>query len=274
MKRLVLLSLMLLTSFTLPAKELVFGIVPQQSAARLAEMWTPMINYISQQTGHQIRFATAKDIPTFERRVLAGEYDIVYMNPYHYTVFSQKPGYDAIAKQKNKQIKGLLVVPKSSAITELSQLQQARIAFPSPAAFAASVLPRAELRRQGVDFEPVYVSSHDSVYLNVSRGFFPAGGGIKRTFNAVDSAVSDNLRILWQTKGYTPHALAIHPKHHALKPVLNQALMALNKSDAAQSIYQSVGFKHGWELAQDSDWDDVRQLDIHLLDALLAATVK
>lgn len=269
MKHWILYGLLLLSSLSLSADELSFGIVPQQSATRLAEMWTPMLNYLSNETGHKIKFATAKDIPTFEKRLLAGEYDIAYMNPYHYTVFSQQPGYQALAKQKNKQIKGILVVPKDSPITHLAQLQQTQLAFPSPAAFAASLLPRAELKRQGVQFEPAYVASHDSVYISVSRGFFPAGGGIQRTFSAVNPAISKQLRILWKTKGYTPHALAVHPRLAKLKPALLKAILKLNQHPDGTAIYASVGFKHGWEKAIDSDWDDVRSLDIQLLAPLL-----
>ncbi|HBC35158.1 MAG TPA: phosphate ABC transporter substrate-binding protein, partial [Marinobacter adhaerens] len=53
---------------------LTFGIVPQQSSSRLAEQWTPLMSYLSEQLGRPVRFMTAPDIPTFEQRVLAGQY--------------------------------------------------------------------------------------------------------------------------------------------------------------------------------------------------------
>ena len=62
------------------------GIVPQQNATKLARLWTPICNYLSQQTGHRFVFKTAKDIPTFEKRLAAGEYDIAYMNPYQISI--------------------------------------------------------------------------------------------------------------------------------------------------------------------------------------------
>jgi phosphonate transport system substrate-binding protein len=75
------------------------GIVPQQNATKLARLWTPICNYLSQQTGYRFVFKTAKDIPTFENRLAAGEYDIAYMNPYHYTVFSIDPGYPSLCQE-------------------------------------------------------------------------------------------------------------------------------------------------------------------------------
>ena len=89
---------------------LTFGIVPQQSAAKLARMWTPLLEYLSTQTGQRLQFSTAPDIPEFERRLANGDYNLAYMNPYHYTTFHRSPGYQAFAKQKNKHLKGIVLV--------------------------------------------------------------------------------------------------------------------------------------------------------------------
>ena len=99
-----------------------FGIVPQQNATKLARLWTPICKYLSKQTGYRFVFKTAKDIPTFEKRLATGEYDIAYMNPYHYTVFSIDPGYRAIAKETNKRIQGIIVVKKDSPYQSIVEL--------------------------------------------------------------------------------------------------------------------------------------------------------
>ncbi|WP_415900350.1 phosphate/phosphite/phosphonate ABC transporter substrate-binding protein [Neptuniibacter sp. QD48_11] len=251
------------------AETLTLGIVPQQSAKKLAKLWTPISAYLSEKSGVKIMFATAQDIPTFEKRVLAGEYDIAYMNPYHYTVFSQKPGYRAILKQKDKRIKGIVVVQKDSPIQSLSELDSSVLSFPSPAAFAASVLPRAKMNKDGINFEPKYVSSHDSVYLTVSRGLFPAGGGVMRTFNNTDPKVKENLRVLWTTPGYTPHAIAVHPRVDGEKmQKVQQAFLSMNEDPEGKALLKSINFK-GMEVAANDDWDDVRDLDIKLLEHLL-----
>ncbi|MEQ8828161.1 MAG: hypothetical protein RIC82_10335, partial [Parvibaculum sp.] len=55
-----------------PAKTLLLGIVPQQSATRLARIWVPIIERLSKETGLTIRFATTKDIHSFERCLAKG----------------------------------------------------------------------------------------------------------------------------------------------------------------------------------------------------------
>lgn len=248
------------------AKEYTFGIVPQQSSTRLAQLWTPVLQDLSQRTGLDIRFATAKDIPTFEKRLAAGDYDFAYMNPYHFTVFNEAPGYVAMAHQGNKRIKGIVVVRKDSNIQNLGELDGQMMAFPSPAAFAATILPIANMEKQGMVIEPKYVSSHDSVYMAVSRGLLPAGGGIVRTFNNANPAVRESLRVLWTSEGYTPHAFAAHPEVAVEdRTRLAKALAALKDTENGGRLLADLGFS-SIQLADDADWDDVRDLNIRKIE--------
>lgn len=269
MKSRALVVLMLCLGFLSPAsaKEYTFGIVPQQSSTRLAQLWTPVLQKLSQQTGMDIRFATAKDIPTFEKRLAAGEYDFAYMNPYHFTVFNKAPGYIAMAHQSDKRIKGIVVVRKDSTIRNLEELDGQMMAFPSPAAFAATILPIANMEKQGMHITPKYVSSHDSVYMAVSRGLLPAGGGIVRTFNNTNPTVRESLRVLWTSAGHTPHAFAAHPDvANDDREKLARALAGFKDTQEGALLLADLGFT-GIQLADDASWDDVRDLDIRNLDA-------
>lgn len=242
-----------------PAKYL-FGVVPQQSASRLAQVWIPLLKQISLELGVEVSFATAKDIPTFETCLARGAYAFAYMNPYHYTVFSETAGYRAFARQSEKKLQGLLVVRKDSNLQELADLNGQPVAFPSPAAFGASVLPRAEMRAGNIDHKPVYVKSHDSVYRAVAAGLFPAGGGVRRTFGNIPDALRQKLRIIYTTGRYTPHAFAGHSS--VPKPLVAKLAGALVRiGETRPNLIKPLGFK-GFEHGQDADWDDVRALEL------------
>jgi phosphonate transport system substrate-binding protein len=142
--------------------ELSVGIVPQQSATELARDWIPLLQEVAARSGIRLQFKTAPDIPTFEDRLKRGDYDLAYMNPYHYTVFSDAPGYRAFAKEKDRRLVGIIVVAKTSTVTNIKQLAGKTVAFPAPAAFAASILPRAEFSRTEVPIVAKFVTSHDS----------------------------------------------------------------------------------------------------------------
>lgn len=246
-----------------------FGIVPQQAASKLARLWTPILKHVSEKSGHKLVFRTAKNIPAFEKILAKGGYEFSYMNPYHYTVFSRTPGYRAIARQANKRIRGIVVVRKDSPIASLEALANKQLAFPAPAAFAASVLPRAKLSNDGIPFTAKYVSSHDSVYRSVAKGLFPAGGGIQRTFGNVAPEICDQLKVLWKTDGFTPHAIAAHPDVPVeVAQAVAKAFTGMSSDAEGQKLLAAINFK-GIEAAKNEDWDDVRALGIDLLTNLI-----
>jgi len=248
----------------LPA--LTFGIVPQQSASKLAEKWAPLLKEIGRRSGVKLVFRTAPSIPVFEERLARGDYDLAYMNPYHYVVFHKGTGFRAFAKEKDRKIKGIIVVKKDSPIHDLAALQGKEVAFPAPAAFAASILPQAEFGRQRVAIKAKFVASHDSVYRAVASGLQPAGGGIQRTFEATPPEVRNMLRILAETPPYTPHAFAAHPRvDQALVTKILAAMESLAGDTTGIRLLSPLAFK-GFMPAEDANWNDIRALDIRLLE--------
>ena len=253
-----------------PAQTYSFGIVPQQSAKKLAQLWTPVLQYINEKSGIKLQFKTAKNIPEFEKRLAAGDYDFSYMNPYHFTVFNRSPGYQAVAVRKEQPIRGIVVVRADSPIRSLGELSNTTLAFPYTAAFAASVLQRARLTQEKIPFTPKYVSSHDSVYLGVAKGLFPAGGGVKRTFNNTNPDIKKEIKVLWTTEAYTPHAIAAHPKiSNDIQQTLQQTLIDMYSDPKGKALLKSLKIKKGLIAADNSDWDDVRGLGVELLDQLI-----
>jgi len=268
----VLYALLLSSLFLLPNSVLAedrtytFAVVPQQAITELAKNWIPFLALLSERSGVKLKFVTAPDIPTFEKRLGQRAYDIAYMNPYHYTVFHKISGYKAIAKEKGRKLTGILVARKDSPFANIKDLNGQTLAFPSPAAFAASILPRAALRKEGIVFKVKFVASHESVYIDVAQGMYPAGGGIRRTLELMDDATKKELHVIWTTPGYTPHAIACLLRlPHKVERKLQEAMLSLNGDPAGQSALKAIGFK-GIELAQDRDWNDVRQLKITELD--------
>jgi len=118
------------------------------------------------------------------------------MNPYHYVVAHKQQKY--IAKVRaTKNIIGILVTNKDSDITDVSMTKGKMFLFPTPNAFAATLLIKYELLNDyniNIDNKEkfLYVNSHDSVYKGVSRGIGDIGGGIQRTFNNLSDKNAKN----------------------------------------------------------------------------------
>lgn len=241
---------------------LTFGVVPQQAVEKLARQWIPFVKTLSEQTGLQIEFATAPSIPEFENRLAEGVYDIAYMNPYHFTVFNEAPGYKALVRQRDHVIRGIIVVSSDLDVESLEDLAGKNLAFPAPRAFAATLITRAFLDVSAPGYTATFVNSHDSVYRNVAGGLFAGGGGIVRTFNEVDPEVQKRLEILWMSPGYTGHAFAAHPRvPPEISQKVREAMLAMGQTEESRATLDSLGM-NGFQVADDSDWDDVRALGI------------
>lgn len=244
------------------AQEYSFGIVPQASGSKLSKLWSPIMKYLEEHTDIDLRFSTTRNINSFEQRMESGKYDFVYMNPYHYIKYSQTQGYSAFAKAKKIKLKGIIVVKKDSPYRTIKDLADTEMAFPSGGAFAANLVPRAVLAKSDIPFSSKYVSSHDSVYRNIARGRYPAGGGVMRTFNSTSAEYRDQLRVLWTSDGYTPHAFAAHPRvSQSLVDKLQKALLDMEQDPKGKELLKSLNL-NGIEKGADEEWNDVRALNI------------
>ncbi len=259
---LILSALLFSPMLSQAAQEYSFGIVPQSNGSKLSKLWSPILQYLEQHTDLKLRFATTRNINSFERRISSGKYDIVYMNPYHYILAHERQGYIAIAKAKNKRLKGIIVVAKDSPYSSINDLNNTELAFPSNA-FAANLVPAAALHKADLNFSSKFVSSHDSVYRNIARGRYPAGGGVMRTFKNTSPQYRNKLKILWKSKGYTPHAFAVHPRlPKEVRVKLQNALIEMEQDPIGKALLNKIRLK-GIEKGVDRDWNDVRALNIN-----------
>ena len=211
-----IIFILLIASLTF-ANKLTLGVVPQQSPLKLAKKWSKVTKYLEKETGIKFIFKTEKSIPTFEKKLYNGEYDIAYMNPYHFVVANHKQDYSAFTRA-NKNIVGILLAKDKNTKLTKENLRGKKFLFPAPNAFAATLLTKFELRKK-LDFDidkdakVLYVNSHDSVYKGISRNVGLVGGGIVRTYNNFkDKNDKEKINIIYKTNKYPSHPIASHPR--------------------------------------------------------------
>lgn len=218
MKVLISAIVLLMSSLSVSAQanEYLLGVVPQQSPVTLFKAWKPITDYLSEATGLTVGLKTEKSIAEFEKVLYDGGYDLAYMNPFHYTIANERQRYQAVARAK-KTLKGIMVMQKDGDFKALVTDPKTVFLFPSPNAFAATLIVKYELlTKYGVDLNKgdnyKYVNSHDSVYKGVARGIGQLGGGIQRTFNNFSSARDkEQLAEVYETQAYPSHPFAIKP---------------------------------------------------------------
>ena len=253
-------------SFNLNAKErdtYTIGIVPQFEIRHIRKIWKPIFDEIEKDTGLKIKFKGSPTIPDFEKELNAGTFDFAYMNPFHMLQAEKEQGYIPMVRDVGRKLHGIIVVRRDSPIKSIKELDGKKIAFPSPNALGASLLIRANLKKDfKINFNPIYVKTHSSVYLNVLVKQTEAGGGVLKTLNQQKDNIKGALRILHKTPKVAPHPLAVHPRvSQEVRNKIKSTLIKLGESIVGQSLLAKIPMKK-IGVATISDYAPLKKLNL------------
>lgn len=230
---------------TCQADNFIVGVAPQFDARTLQQTWLPILKELNQRTGHNFILRGSQSIPIFDQQLKAGEFDFAYINPYQLLKTNRINGYIPLVRDVASELHGILIVRKDSPYQQVDQLRGQTFAFPSPNALSASLMLRAALTREfKIPFQPRYVNSHDSVYLNVVLGNVAAGGGVTGTLAQQPPAIRDQLRVIYTTSAVVPHPLTAHPRvPKTVRDAVQKALLTLGQSAAGRQLLERVPIK-------------------------------
>lgn len=232
------------------------GVVPQFDVTHTYEIWRPILDMLEERTGLLFALRGSSGIPSFEKEFSAGNFDFAYMNPYHVLMSRKKgPGYIPLVRDIEKLLYGVLVVRKDSGIMSVDELEGKRIAFPSANAFGASLLIQVDLEDIfHISYQPEFVLSHSSVYLNVVLGETLAGGGVQKTLDKQDPEIRSALRVLYRTRGVSAHPVVAHPRvPPSIREKVRDALLAMGKTEQGQKYLMEVPIRKIGEASIDDD---------------------
>lgn len=221
------------------------GVSPQFKRETLEATWLPILDELAQRTELELELVVDDDIQIFEQRVLRGDVDLAYINPYTFLIARQKTRYEPLVRDVGSDLQGVLVVRKDSGFTSLKQLSGETLAFPAPNALAASLVLRAYLKRdQKIDITPVYVKSHDNVYRAVVEGKVTAGGGVLKTLQAQPPEVQEQLMVLYRSVPMAPLPIVAHPRvDAALRARLQQAFLEMGATEEGAALIRKIPMK-------------------------------
>jgi len=218
-----------------------FDVVPQLTAAKIYTTWSPLLQRVGQDAKLCFELRVSATIPEFEQKLLKGEPEFVYLNPYHAVLANQKKKYQPLLADSEDLLTGILVVRADSPIKNLEELKGKSVTFPAPNAFAASLLIRAELAKKKIDITPVFVKTHSNVYRSVIGKDVIAGGGVNNTLDNEAPEVRQQLRVLYETSAYTPHPVATHPSvPAAVRERFLKAMLKLAQEEEGRKLLDGI----------------------------------
>lgn len=244
--------------------EYTLGVVPQYASSAIYKAWLPFAEYLAHRTGITIKLKLSKSFPEFERDLADGAFDFVFMNPYQQARSREKQGYIPLVHDSADRLTGILVVLKDSPITSVKELDGAKIVFPSPNSFAASLYPRALLiAQEKISFTPEYVNTHDNVYRHVIVGRATAGGGVRKTFQKQPRAVQEQLRVIYETPGVTPHPFSAHPRvPENVRQDVVMAILDLSQTREGSQMLADISISQPTAANYYRDYGDLEKLEL------------
>lgn len=216
-------------------------VVPQLPASQTYVRWAPVLERVGQSAGLCFDLKISQSIPDFEGDLLGGKPDFAFMNPYHEVMAYQAKGYLPLLADGRNKLDGIIVVKNKSRISSIEDLRGTKMAFPAPNAFAASLLVRATLAKQGIEIEPIYVKSHNNVFRSVIAGDVSAGGAVNNTFQREPSEIQGQIRTLYVTRSYMPHPFSVNPRIPAKdREKVIQGFLNLTKSQEGLALLDGI----------------------------------
>jgi len=197
-----------------------FGVHPLHNPQRLSEVFSPLMDYLSEQVpGVRFKLEASRNYPAYDRKLAALEHHFSLPNPYQ-TTLAIKAGYRVFAKMgDDEQFRGIILVRKDSDIARPADLRGKAVSYPAPTALAATMMPQYYLQTHGVDvnmdLDNRYVGSQESSIMNVFLRQTAAASTWPppwRALSAERPELAEQLEVKWETAPLINNALVVHPQ--------------------------------------------------------------
>jgi phosphonate transport system substrate-binding protein len=229
-------------------KTLLMGVFPIVSGVALFKRFAPLKDYLASELGRELVLETARDFPTFVQRTTARRYDIVITAP-HFSLLAADSGDYRIVARSKRDLVSLIVVSKTSAITDLAQLAGQVIATP-PASALVTQYGKDYLAEKGLKDEkgPKYraYKSHNAAYQAVLVGHATAALVSNNAINkALDKGVP--LRVI-DTLPLLPNMpiLVATDLPKAFAQQVERVLVTMEDTDEGRAVLKEIDFPGYW----------------------------
>jgi phosphonate transport system substrate-binding protein len=250
-----------------PRTTIYFAVHPLHNPRKLVECYQPLMARLNERLP-DVRFEVeaSRDYQDFERKIAAREPQFLLPNPWQ-TLEAMKVGYHVIAMAGEPQdFKGLFIARRDSGIRRVEDLRGKSVAYPSPTALAACVMPQWYLHERGIDvnreIENRYVGSQESAIMNAFLR--RAAVGVTwpppwRAFVAEHPAEAAQLEVVWETETLLNNSVMMRDD---LPPELGarvqRELLAIENTPEGRAILEQVAAAR-FLPAQDADYERVRE---------------
>lgn len=245
------------------------GLVPEQSMFKQIERYQPLVHYLSERTGFEVRLTVLSTYQSILTGFISEKMDAAFFGSFSYILAHQKLGVQSIARPVGLNGKstyhGLIFVRKDSRIRSINDMRGKRFAFASKDTTAGYLLPLAYFRQARVDYktyftETYFTGTHEDAIRDVLDRKADVGAAKSTEFDrlaADDPRIRTDLLILAKSPEMPENSLAVR---RGIDPVLVEklkaVLFAMDQDPEGARILQQFGAHRFIETAE-SDFKPV-----------------
>ncbi|MBC8521593.1 MAG: phosphate/phosphite/phosphonate ABC transporter substrate-binding protein [Methanomicrobia archaeon] len=251
------------------------SIQPRYSLSIMSKKYSPIIDYLSKETGYKIRLVSALSYSysSYFHTLEANQVDIAFQNPLAYVILRKTRGAYPLVKVKmlstdKAEYRGMIITHKESGIEEIEELTEKKVAVASRRALCGYLGQARLCRENSIDVEKelsvVLMRTQDDVILSVYRQNVDAGFVREDALSEVEDALPEVKERIHKF-GYTDYfptwcVTAFRNTRPEVAEKIKKALLKLDvKIPKQRDILEAMGVA-GFTEAFDLDYEPIRKI--------------
>jgi len=222
-----------------------FSPVNQYDINLTAAYWNPIVQYVSEKSGVTLKLKIGRTSADTTAYVLAQEVEFIFSN-HLFSPDRDHLGWKVFGRRQTPPLRGQIVVPENSPITELAQLKDQEVVFPGPEALVAYKFPYAHLLSRGIDVKVLFGGNQNAALTQLFAGNAKAAGGNSQLINGYAIRENKKFRVLWSSEPLYDLALMASGKvpEKDLKAI-SKAFFGMHQDPVGKIVLHAASLKVG-----------------------------
>lgn len=250
--------------------EIRIGILPDQGAEQLRARYTPLFQYLSEETGLSYVLIIPETYQDLLQLFEDKKVDLAYFGGLTYLQANQvNDAIPLVMRDVDANFTSFFLVPPDSPASRIQDLEGRVLSFGSRLSTSGHLMPRMFMREQGVEPEQFfgsvrYSGSHDKTAFEVRDGQADLGASNAEVVRAMfeDGRLTEgDVRILWETPPFPDYVWAVQPYvRPGTQEALRQTFLKLSRHDERHSSILDLIGAGAFLPAADQDFDPLRKV--------------
>ena len=257
-------------------KRITIAVFPCPDAVMSLKKFHPLIAYIKQETGFDLRLVVPKDSAEFERAIKKGDIDFAFQDPHIYVKLAELYDKDALigalTRKGSTSQSGVVIARKGSDINKLEDLKGRVIIFGPKLSAARWVAAKLLFEENGINIDKDLKAYSNggccedvafSIYLKAVDAGVVCDHFLEEHLKKTQELGVDakQLIVICRTRSVPQRVLAASKKTtNDIVAKVNQALLRLDRGKPAHAKILYRAELGGFQKSKDEDYDGIRIL--------------